>query len=181
MKRPSEAPQKALHVLRAAVTTLESLGITTWLTDGTLLGAIRERAFIAHDKDMDLGAMLEQWTPQVDAALRAAGFTIRKKHGTPRRGLQHKLLKDDYRLDIFWHTDLPGGGVEHSAYDARGRITYTYDHLQLAKLKFLGHEFWAPHPARLHLVQKYGPAWRTPITDWDWADGPPNARREGSS
>lgn len=177
MKRPADSPALAIAALADAAHALATAGVTAWLTDGTLLGAIRERAFIPHDLDMDLGAMITEYTQSAIPELTAAGFQLVKTLGTPEDGLQHKLMRDGFRIDIFWHYDRPTGGVQHSAYDRRGRITYEYDHLTLAPLEFLGRTFWAPTPPRLHLVQKYGPDWRTPVTDWDWADGPVNARR----
>jgi len=175
---PSSSPREALAVLTAAVTALESVGVTAWLTDGTLLGAIREHTFIAHDADMDLGAMITEHHPGVLPALVSAGFTVRKTHGTPRRGLEHRLKRDGFRLDIFWHYDNAGGGVWHAAWLKGKMLRYDYPTLTLAPLQFLGRTFWAPSPPRLHLVQKYGRAWRTPITDWDWARDPANARED---
>lgn len=175
--KPSQNPKAAVAVLVDAVRALEAVGVTSWLTDGTLLGAIRERAFILHDADMDLGAMITEYHPDVIPALVVAGFRLRKTHGRVDCGLEHKLCKDGFNLDIFWYYDTPEGGVVSSAYDSAGRIEFVYDRLVLARLRLLGHVFWAPTPPRLHLVQKYGPAWRTPVVDWDWADDPHNGRR----
>lgn len=177
MRRPSEKPTAALSVLRAAVDALEAVGVTAWLTDGTLLGAVRERAFIRHDRDMDLGAHISEYTPDVELALLGAGFVIREVLGTTVSGLEHKLLLDGFKLDIFWHSDSPAGGVWHAAWEGGSRIVYEYDHLAIARLRFLGVAFWAPTPPKLHLVQKYGSDWRTPIEDWDWAGDPHNGRR----
>lgn len=178
MKRPAEAPKQAHAVLAAAVDALAAVGVTAWLTDGTLLGAIREGAFIEHDQDMDVGAMITEFTPAVIPALRAAGFTIRKTLGTPERGLQHKLAMNEFRIDIFWHYDSPTDGVWHAAWDGKTMLAYQYDRLALAHITFLGRTFWAPTPPRLHLTQKYGPDWRTPRPDWDWARDPSNLKEE---
>lgn len=177
VRRPSDSPSEALNALTDAVQALESVGVTAWLTDGTLLGAVRDRGFIAHDADMDLGAMVNEYHPRVVPALKRAGFTVRKTHGTKQRGLEHRLKRDGFRLDIFWHYDTPGGGVWHAAWLRGEMLRYDYQSLTLAPLHFMERTFWAPSPPKLHLVTKYGPAWRTPVTDWDWAYGPANVRR----
>ena len=174
--RPAQNPVKAALALSDAVQALEAAGVTAWLTDGTLLGAIRERGFIEHDQDMDLGAMITEYTPAALHELDAAGFTIRKTLGTKARGLEHKLARDGFHLDIFWHYDSKGGGVWHAAWDKGRMLRFDYTRLVLERLAFLGREYWAPSPPRLHLVQKYGPDWRTPDPEWDWARDPANRR-----
>lgn len=177
--RPAENPRLAIRLLHEAATALERVGVTVWLTDGTLLGAIREHTFIAHDADMDLGAHITEYTADVIPALKATGFTIYRTLGTIKTGLEHKLDRDGMRIDIFWHYDKPRHrGVWHAAWQGRKRITYHYERLVLERTTLLGHTFWAPTPPRLHLAAKYGPAWRTPIEDWDWARDPANAREE---
>lgn len=178
---PAQHPKAALQALVDAVAALERAGVTAWLTDGTLLGAVRERGFIAHDRDMDLGAMITQHTPAAIRELKAAGFRVRKTYGTRAAGLQHKLERAEIRLDIFWHYDDPTGGVWHAAWKRGRMLTYRYDRLALAPLAFVGRVFWAPYPPRLHLVAKYGMDWRTPKHDWDWAEDPANRDREGEA
>lgn len=178
MRRPDEAPGFAAATLADATDVLKQAGVTAWLTDGTLLGAVRERTFIAGDRDMDLGAMITQYSPRVLPALRGAGFEIIKTLGTPRHGLEHKLKRDGFRIDIFWHYDTPAGGTWHAAWDHGRMLTYRYERLALAQLSFLGRTFWAPTPPRLHLTAKYGLDWRTPKPDWDWARDPANLREE---
>lgn len=178
-KRPGDAPRAAQAALNDAIDALESLGITAWLTGGVLLGAVRERAFVPHDLDMDIGAMITQYTPEVNNALTARGFTIRRVLGTPARGLQTKIARDEFYLDIFWHSDTPTGGAVHSLHGKGGEWECTYSTLVLARIKFLGEWYWAPWPPRLALVEKYGPAWRTPMkqADYHWAKTPKNVKK----
>lgn len=178
-KRPGDAPKVAKRVLDDAIGALESLGITTWLTGGVLLGAVRERGFVPHDLDMDVGAMITEYTPKVNEELIARGFTIRKVLGKPSRGLQTKLARDDIHMDIFWHSDTPSGGVVHSLHGRRAEYLCEFSTLVLARLQFMGSWYWAPHPPKLALVEKYGPDWRTPMRqeDYDWAKTPRNVRR----
>lgn len=177
--RPGDNPRAAKAALDDTIAALESLGITTWLTGGVLLGAIRERSFVPHDLDMDVGAMINQYTPEVNGELTARGFTIRRVLGDPKRGLQTKLARDGFYLDIFWHTDTPDGGVVHSLHGKGGEWLCEYSNLVLARIKFLGSWYWAPHPPRLALIEKYGMAWRTPMrqADYHWARTPKNVTK----
>lgn len=171
---PAEHPAEALAVLTDAVAALQRAGVTAWLTDGTLLGAVRERRFIAHDRDMDLGAMITQHSGAAMRELRAAGFHLRKTLGSKAAGLEYKLDRDGFRLDIFWHYDDPQGGVWHAAWQGKTMLRYAYETLALAPMDFMGRRFWAPYPPKLHLVAKYGMDWRTPKPTWDWAMDPVN-------
>lgn len=174
-RQPAASPHAALRVLVDAVEALERANVTPWLTDGTLLGAVRDRAFIKGDEDMDLGAMITQYTPSALVELQRAGFRARKTLGSVKAGLEHKLERDGFKLDIFWHYDKPKKrGVWHAAWKRGRMLRFHYDRLVLAPLTFMGRKFWAPSPPKLHLAQKYGLDWRTPKPDWDWAVDPVN-------
>jgi hypothetical protein len=176
--KPSEDPQKAALALFKLSTLMEGLGIQCWLTDGTLLGHIRENGFIPHDHDMDLAAHIDNYTPELDEHLIQNGFVIKRRLGSPEKGLENQLSKDGFNIDIFWHYTDDDGRIWHAAYDRKGMIKYYYDGIKLESTHFYGYPFWMPSPPKLHLVQKYGSDWRTPKVKWDWADEPKNARRE---
>jgi hypothetical protein len=42
-------------------------------------------------------------------------------------------------------------------------------------VEFLGETFSVPADTLRYIETMYGKDWRTPVKDWDWAFGPPNA------
>lgn len=154
---------------------LTAAGIRPFLVDGTLLGAVREGGFIAHDNDVDLGVFIEDYRPAFRRIVEAAGLPLYKTYGTPDRGLQFSFKRDGIKVDTFFYY-RDGGTVYHAAWLHGTPIRYDYPAFTLKPLVFLGQTFLAPADPETFLVAKYGPDWRTPVTTWDWAWGPKNAR-----
>lgn len=174
--------QTALKVLRELIADLQQLNIKCWLTDGTLLGYYREKDFISHDLDMDVGVFIKDYHPKVDKHLVTQGWTIVRKLGFRDLGLELTLSKDDHNIDIFffyeegdnyWHAAWQGKRKKGVRY--RRMIKYSYNKFTLKQATFLGLEVLVPENCKLYIETKYGQDWRTPIKNWDWALGPANA------
>jgi len=75
--RIPEEPGKEL--IRKALEVFEKHGSVFWLEFGTLLGCIREKGFIPHDGDIDLGMDYEDWNSNIITDLCSNGFTVRKE------------------------------------------------------------------------------------------------------
>jgi phosphorylcholine metabolism protein LicD len=58
---------------------LSNLGVRMFLSDGTLLGAIREKDFIAHDTDIGVGVFAEDIEPHLGDILHILGNSRFKK------------------------------------------------------------------------------------------------------
>lgn len=166
----------ALENLVAAVRALASCRARPFLVDGTLLGAVREGGFIAHDRDVDLGVFIEELRlPDMIRAMKREGFTHRRTFGSPALGLELAFRRAGIKVDVFFYY-LDDAGRFHAAWPAGGRpLRYSYWPFGLAPLAFLGHTFSAPDDTERFLAAKYGPEWRTPVVEWDWKWGPRNA------
>jgi hypothetical protein len=161
---------------------LDSLGIRCWLTDGTLLGYFREGDIIEHDRDVDLGLFIEDYQDAIVPAFRDCGFDVMYVLGEKKQGLEISFVRDGVKVDLFFFY-REGDRLWHGAWEGmdkgrkRNLIKYYYEPFDLRQIDFLGSAFNVPADTLKYVETKYGPDWRTPVKDWDWAMGPANAVR----
>ncbi len=83
---------------------LKSININSWLCCGTLLGAIREKDFIDHDNDVDLGIFADSVTNEdvqnIKNILVSNGFKLNKEFFKLNEGLGLQFTR------FYVHTDL---------------------------------------------------------------------------
>lgn len=182
--------EHAKRILEDVTFVLESYGMTHFLVDGTLLGAIRDGDFIEHDTDIDIGVMAEQWTPfmlgLVLDSLSTHGFGLVHVLGELDKYFEVSVRRDGIKCDLFYYRREGDKRIFH-AFRNGGRnlpedvITYEYPAELIEKLRFEtfnGYPYPIPSNPEKVLALKYGATWRTPVKKWDWADGPKNKRHE---
>jgi len=175
--------QAAVETLLLAKQILGGLKVPFWLSHGTLLGAIRDNNFIAHDSDIDLGIWDDCGSHiRIYIAFTAAGFRLAHEYG--QHGLGHQYS--------FWS---PQGVYTDLFFYASGHL-YSYCTIwkspteprqqffppagKFKMIEFQSGEYRVPHHAKAWLEANYGPDWRTPIAPverggtWHWADSPMN-------
>lgn len=172
----SEKSKRQIMVLSAALAAIADTGKRAWLTDGTLLGFIRERDFIAHDHDMDLGMLINDLTPELIQSMVSHGFRLDGVRGTPDNGLEYTFEKNNELLDIFFFYKR-GNQLWHSAWlKKKYQINFIYDQFEIRPALFHGIDVWIPDAAEIFLEKKYGPGWIQKETSWSWAFSPKNVK-----
>lgn len=179
-------PEDALRVLGVLAGLLDAHEATWWVDYGTLLGAAREGHMIAHDSDVDLGVMSEDFAGVVNLAphLSRHGFKTCYHAPAPTRfesGDYFAVTREPGNpngVDVFpWYRE--GGALDRRRYDpsdlAKGRAFLTERLFPLQRITFEGIEVNAPRDLEWFAKHRYGPNWRTPV-DY-FADGSPSQER----
>lgn len=159
-------PERLLRNMVRIRDILAAHGIVCFLHYGTCLGAVREKGFIPHDDDADLGiyagdlAKLRKIIPEIEAA----GFSQIEDREWGGRLIQFRDTGEGYaeQVDIFWEKQTRRFGIRK--WDLGGRVLCPYRFLQppLPVIDFLGEPFHVPNDTENFLRFLYGKDWRTP-------------------
>jgi len=134
---------------------LDSNNVLFGLIYGTLLGAIRENNFIAHDEDTDLFMLDENKADFLDALLelREIGFEVGRYSGS-----LISIIRNDEYIDIYFFKK-----TKTNIRECEGYIIKTTFLENLQKYTFLGKDFNIPQNPEELLVCLYGKDWKTPM------------------
>jgi lipopolysaccharide cholinephosphotransferase len=155
---------------------LEGAGIPMFLHWGTLLGAVREKDFIAHDNDIDVGfyfADVDHFLA-LKSGFEAQGFEFITGGIENRKdGYIYKVIRNGVDVDLF-----PAREVQHFC---KGRLWQLDERTtvpprffdSLETLEFLGEAFKVPADPIGLMRNLYGKTWNIPIAGYparvDWA------------
>lgn len=148
--------------------------IRFYISDGTVLGAVRDKGFIPCDFDIDSRMHAREWNPILLKDFGAHGFRCVKSINAPLYkdlASGYNLHKDGIEFGIgfnyFYPPDnlvvfLAGRPSDHgTVYSDR---FYKEDNF----IEFLGVPVRTPDPPEEYLELIYGADWRTPLTDNSW-------------
>lgn len=175
--------EAALATLGDLSRTLDKAGVAHFVSDGTLLGLIRDAGFIPGDNDIDVKLPLEALTPDLVATLAGAGFVPFRQIFVQNRLVNVGVSRDSFHIDIAGlycedGTAFYDQPMLHSTGCFRnGFLTYGFPHTGRERFAMAGVRLWRPSAPERMLGAFYGPGWRVPVTHWDHFFSPPGLVR----
>jgi hypothetical protein len=171
---PALAGETALEALARVDRFLRRARIPGFVSDGTLLGMIRERGFIPGDNDIDFKLPREHLTEGFIAGLAAEGFTPFRRAFVGGALANAAFFFKGLEVD-FHGTTRVGDVMRYNLlfWPPRGYLTYEFPWSGRQRFRFRGVWLWRPRRPRRFLAAFYGPDWRVPATGWDNFFSPP--------
>lgn len=173
--------KNGLEMLSMADKAFNSMGVKAFLSFGTLLGAYRDKGFIAYDPDVDLGVLDANLPENMIEVMAKYGFQLHKQNHIPSTG---KVIEDTYiykgiHLDVFHYFEEDNDYYTlvaqlHETKDwkeANANDGFPCEKVPVVKTDFhrqpfLGIEVYMPIKTHEWLVDMYSETYMTPIKNW---------------
>lgn len=103
-KRNKEFLKNGINVLKSFDNIMIENDLHYSVFAGTLLGAIREHAFLKHDFDIDTMLFHDEYSSKIPLILESGGFKLlhRFEVENGEKGLEETYVKDNVTIDIFY-------------------------------------------------------------------------------
>jgi len=153
--------EAALENMVLARDIVAAKGAHVFLLFGTLLGAVRERDFIPHDDDVDMGILEREQDAFFSsfAELERNGF---RYYRTRTEMHMHSFVRKDEVIDFFLVGEKKTAFGRRWSLDRKASVSAdaldTFD-----EIDFLGQTFKVPHDPRKVLRSLFGKTWQVPI------------------
>lgn len=173
--------KNGLEMLNMADKAFNSMGVKAFLSFGTLLGAYRDKGFIAYDPDVDLGVLDTNLPDNMVEIMAKYGFQLHKQNLIPTTG---KVIEDTYiykgiHLDVFHYFEENDDFYTlvaqlHETKDwkeANDTDGFPCEKVSVIKTDFhrqpfMGIEVYMPIKTHEWLVDMYSETYMTPIKNW---------------
>lgn len=177
--------KNGLEMLQMADQAFTSMGVQAFLTFGTLLGAYRDKGFIAYDPDVDLGVIDRNLPKNMYEVMAKHGFQLCKQNIISEI---NQVIEDTYiykgiHLDVFHYFEEGGDYYTlvaqlHETKDwkeANATDGFPCEKVSVVKTEFQRQNFmnidvYMPIKTHEWLVDMYSESYMTPIKNWSEDD-----------
>lgn len=177
--------KNGLEMLQMADQAFTSMGVQAFLTFGTLLGAYRDKGFIAYDPDVDLGVIDGNLPKNMYEVMAKHGFQLCKQNIISET---NQVIEDTYiykgiHLDVFHYFE-----EEDDYYTLVAQLHETKDwkeanatdgfpcekvsviKTEFQRQNFMNIDVYMPIKTHEWLVDMYSESYMTPIKNWSEDD-----------
>lgn len=177
--------ENGLEMLQMADQAFTSMGVQAFLTFGTLLGAYRDKGFIAYDPDVDLGVIDGNLPKNMYEVMAKHGFQLCKQNIISET---NQVIEDTYiykgiHLDVFHYFEEGSDYYTlvaqlHETKDwkeANATDGFPCEKVSVIKTEFQRQNFmnidvYMPIKTHEWLVDMYSESYMTPIKNWSEDD-----------
>lgn len=156
-------------MLKKIVKAFNNIKIPFFLSSGTCLGYFREKKFIDHDYDIDIGIFEKDYSPVILDELKKMGFILYRFFGDLKTGCEfsfyypNKIIGKKAKFDLFLHY-FEEDSIYWNAFisKTKKKIKYKVPKFTLKEVKFMGLDILVPHPTKRYIKSHYGKDWFIP-------------------
>lgn len=164
---PSDTPDAARAVLAEVTEMFDRLSIRHHISDGTLLGLIREGGFIAGDNDVDIRIDRAAVNDGLVQTFEDQGFSLLYRDWVDGAEVTLAFYKGGTVVDLL-PTDFGNGhSLFHIPRHRKYYLTYRLPFDGVERRDFDGVSVWIPQNPERELEACYGPRWREPVAQWE--------------
>lgn len=177
--------QNGLEMLQMADQAFTSMGVQAFLTFGTLLGAYRDKGFIAYDPDVDLGVIDGNLPKNMYEVMAKHGFQLCKQNiiSEKKQVIEDTYIYKGIHLDVFHYFE-----EEDDYYTLVAQLHETKDwkeanatdgfpcekvsvvKTEFQRQNFMNTDVYMPIKTHEWLVDMYSESYMTPIKNWSEDD-----------
>ena len=177
--------KNGLEMLQMADQAFTSMGVQAFLTFGTLLGAYRDKGFIAYDPDVDLGVIDGNLPKNMYEVMAKHGFQLCKQNiiSEKKQVIEDTYIYKGIHLDVFHYFE-----EEDDYYTLVAQLHETKDwkeanatdgfpcekvlvvKTEFQRQNFMNIDVYMPIKTHEWLVDMYSESYMTPIKNWSEDD-----------